>query len=703
MLEVKRIKALLQLVPWTMVGLVLAGGVSHDPDMETGSASLVDRNVPAVSTMDERSDGVRFAVGVPGQDRTFARLASVRLPAVDEENGDAKDDYLNQLLSNSRKLKVQEVSARTKQKTPVPDLVVKPPIEPLGMTQVTVTAPEPSAATITGLPPVDDLSEGAVKETSNSAIEASAGDSSFAQQLAQAINEVRMRRATLPKTAAGVPKAPPEVASRERGKRQVESPTFPSHLVDPEFPPNPETTNTEPGEPSAPLLREDQTELVPHNSVKAAPEPTISRRVQIRRSQTAPQADTNLSEADFPAAPEPLTNEEDATNSNSAPFIQRTPEPAVVEDQPKQTPLAASGTADLSSDNTIAMAPRFLSDEGPAEVTTIVSDPAPSPEPAVDDWITGEDLTGPLHINQHGLFSHDSEMSSAAGLSSWPCNNCGRVACACCSPPRWTARGEALFLHRSRANGFTRDVVRCLDTQLGVRSDEVPMDFRGGPRLSVSRVSDCGGLNFEGVYYLLDSWSGEDSHFGDLIIRESLTIGIGTAFVRYESRLQNVEFNVSKHLNNWTKFLIGFRYLTLDEFSSIDAVTDTTPSFHEDVTTTNDLYGGQVGLVKTLWDRGGFVTLDGSIKAGVFQNNVYRATTGFGTSPLEDEVTSFVGELGVVMDYQFSQHWTFSLGYQALWVTHVAQAIDQFGSEDALFTDETAIFHGVRTGLAFTW
>ena len=181
------------------------------------------------------------------------------------------------------------------------------------------------------------------------------------------------------------------------------------------------------------------------------------------------------------------------------------------------------------------------------------------------------------------------------------------------------------------------------------------------------------------------------------------TLGMARLRRSYSSEFQNFEANLYRDWSNWTKLLVGFRWLRLEEFASVTASGTNVANFDRRVDTTNNLYGGQIGLLHSFWDRGGRLTVDGSIKAGIYGNSIGRTSVGFGPASLGDDATSFVGELDLVLNYEVTAHWSATVGYQGLWITEVAQAVDQFFSPTQVFHDETVILNGVRVGAAFSW
>lgn len=280
------------------------------------------------------------------------------------------------------------------------------------------------------------------------------------------------------------------------------------------------------------------------------------------------------------------------------------------------------------------------------------------------------------------------------------CNQCSSNVC-CCREAVWSASAGVIAMHRSHSDGFDAFLAQCDLTNEGVRGRDMDLDFAWGPRVAITRNNLCGGLDFEGIFYQIEEFSGSNSHFGDLIIREVNFLGVGTSFVDYESQITNVEFNASRWLNNWTKLLLGARWIQLDEKGSITASTATDPNYRDQVDIENSIVGGQLGIQHLMWDRGNGFTITGTLKGGVFLNNASRETIGFGTSPLSDDTTSLLGEIDINANYQWSDRWAFNAGYQFLAISDAGLALDQFFSPDAIFYDDVML-QGFRLGITYT-
>lgn len=313
-----------------------------------------------------------------------------------------------------------------------------------------------------------------------------------------------------------------------------------------------------------------------------------------------------------------------------------------------------------------------------------------------------EHVSTPVTINDGRLFQPPVNLPDWSGIFGGSCSVCSQSVC-CCSKAVWSSQIDTLFLHRSHADAFGGFLASSNLANDGVLSEDVDLDFEVAPRVQIARSNLCGGLDVEAIYFRVEEFAGTDSHFGDLLIRDTNLLGSGTAFVDYESKMQNVELNVSKYYSNWTKLLIGVRWMQIDEDSSISASTIAFPSYRDLVHIDNDLLGGQFGIQHLIWDRGYGFTMHGTLKFGVLSNELDRSTVGFGSTPLSDRTTALLGDLDLSANYKITDHWSLTAGYQLIAVSDVGLGLNQFFSPNAIHTDEVAIFNGLRVGASVSW
>jgi len=199
-------------------------------------------------------------------------------------------------------------------------------------------------------------------------------------------------------------------------------------------------------------------------------------------------------------------------------------------------------------------------------------------------------------------------------------------------------------------------------------------------------------------------------------------IGLSPDFIdyNYESDLFSIEWNCRQELAPGLTFLIGPRFLYLEERAQVNTQTTILPPIplpeftfftESTIDTENPLLGVQVGAE---WDFQ--ITRDlyanGFIKAGVYENFssafVAQSVTGFDDteSDRQKNAGSFVGELGGKIYYSIiPSSCSVFIGYEANWIDNVALAPVQFitfnNLNDDVVLGVTPFFHGAVFGFEF--
>ena len=93
----------------------------------------------------------------------------------------------------------------------------------------------------------------------------------------------------------------------------------------------------------------------------------------------------------------------------------------------------------------------------------------------------------------------------------------------------------------------------------------------------------------------------------------------------YDTKLYNSELNVRWNLYNRLTLLAGFRWVQLSENlqGSLVPLEGFKPFWN--TSTTNNLYGLQIGANGKIWERGRF-SINGLIKAGAYVNHAEEST-----------------------------------------------------------------------------
>jgi hypothetical protein len=180
----------------------------------------------------------------------------------------------------------------------------------------------------------------------------------------------------------------------------------------------------------------------------------------------------------------------------------------------------------------------------------------------------------------------------------------------------------------------------------------------------------------------------------------------------YKSDIQSMEINAHYDLPSYLTLLVGARWLELDEHLLMDANVPSIPqTANFEFGTKNDLVGLQLGLRANSGSDLGRWRLDGSLKAGVYddfaRNSFGVAVNGtnnvFHAADSADQV-AFIGEMQLKLQFLFSKHLTGEIGYQTLWVDGVAIAGNQVSATDitthsGISTSGHAFYQGAIAGL----
>ena len=165
--------------------------------------------------------------------------------------------------------------------------------------------------------------------------------------------------------------------------------------------------------------------------------------------------------------------------------------------------------------------------------------------------------------------------------------------------------------------------------------------------------------------------------------------------------------------------LAGFRWVNLCENlqGALEPPTFTWEPPFWNTATTNNLYGFQIGADGKIFERGRF-SIDGLVKAGIFDNNA-EESTGVSVykvvrpSSASTNHVAFVGETGLQCKYQVAKGLLLKAGYEAIWLQGVALAPGQI-QETYMATPTTAqalsvncnsgvFYHGATAGLEYSF
>lgn len=335
------------------------------------------------------------------------------------------------------------------------------------------------------------------------------------------------------------------------------------------------------------------------------------------------------------------------------------------------------------------------------------------------------------------------------------------------SAPRWTVTAEALVL--GRAGTGNQSLVSLVPgdvpwwTPVGpnttnvagaevLNSNQLNQRLAAGPRIGVSYRDPSGygvELSYFNVLGLKASKSIGPETPGQWLVMKAPGTFWQTQDYAYQAmawqddtRLQSLEANARLEITPRVTLLAGVRWLqlhdqlqgTLDpadlgqpmwKFNVPSRLSDAVPVPGSPVvinppfwtsSTTNNLYGVQVGVRATLWeiDR---VSVDAVLKAGVFDNHATQTAQVsmqkqiYPTYAATDSA-AFVGQGGIAAKYRLSDHVAVKLGYEALWLGRVALAPAQVQATSTTSTSVTAVgvdcrsstlLQGVTVGMEYSF
>jgi hypothetical protein len=285
-------------------------------------------------------------------------------------------------------------------------------------------------------------------------------------------------------------------------------------------------------------------------------------------------------------------------------------------------------------------------------------------------------------------------------------------------PPDWYFTADAFIVTRNN-EAFNQPLASSGGDTL-LSTGDMDFAYEVGPNLTLGYRPTPWDA-WEVTYFGAMDWDSRTSLTGaaDLNLPGALGAALDLNFanadtmnITYSSVIQNGEFNYL-----WTKgqimWLLGFRYFHLGEEFDILS-TGASGSSAYDVTTSNDLYGGQLGARY----RGGWRRFNWDFfgKAGVFGNRSVQDQTvsNLGGITVRDTHvtrgnTAFVGDIGVNLTYSFGKCWSVRGGYNALWVEDVALAPNQLDFTDTLTSGTTintnggVFYHGAHAGIGCHW
>lgn len=308
---------------------------------------------------------------------------------------------------------------------------------------------------------------------------------------------------------------------------------------------------------------------------------------------------------------------------------------------------------------------------------------------------------------EEGYVWPDSGVAYATPCTEWWCRS-------------WYFRVEALALHRSQG---VRDGV-LVETDAGaplLGAEDLNFSLEPGISALVGHRIDSMSA-WEIAYFGANQWDEnlrtaslanldlpdpigtdvDDFNNADVITVESL------------SSFHSAEVN---YLHDFAQVsgLIGVRYVNWEELLTISALDNDGDISDYEVGTSNNLYGGQIGL--RLARQGPRLNWEFTGKAGIFGNDAQQRQT-----LMDDDNTivvrsvgsresgvSFVGDANLSAHCPLNRVWSVRAGYNVIWLTGLGFAADQvdftndLNSGTTLDRDGTVVVHGLNVGLEALW
>jgi hypothetical protein len=302
--------------------------------------------------------------------------------------------------------------------------------------------------------------------------------------------------------------------------------------------------------------------------------------------------------------------------------------------------------------------------------------------------------------------------------------------------PRWYVSAEYLALFRDEDKSVPFASLGPDPNSIVLSTSDFNAEFQSGVRATIGRqMSDH--IRLEGTYFGSYTWSDQASVNN---LDPNALAGVGNLFspftgfgnpadpavdynsvavIDYSSRLNNAEINLRHRLlmppsNFEVSALLGVRYMNIDESFGYLTSTSVGDINEMSVDANNDLIGVQMGLLGqflfTPWTWVDWEMKGAIANNSASQNTVYVDNQGSQFVGGRDEnSTSFIGETSVILNYQVRPSITFRVGYQALWVTGLALADQNFQTNLATLTlgpaqlkhDADMVYHGFNIGLVF--
>ena len=283
-------------------------------------------------------------------------------------------------------------------------------------------------------------------------------------------------------------------------------------------------------------------------------------------------------------------------------------------------------------------------------------------------------------------------------------SGCRDCFAPCCCGPLWEARAAAVFLKRD--NPDPASYITGSDEREIFNFSQFSFDYEPGVDVSLIRHLDSGDsieLRYLGVWDTGDhivspTYPGGDVYYNTNPVTAAYFAGNTILTTDYDSEFHSAEINLGSPRFGAINFLMGFRYLRLNErfVANFDFIDTPGAYANWDAHVTNDLYGVQVGGEGVLLSRGR-LQVQGAGRAGLCGIHAQHTLNWRSVDPsnpsgdnntaglAHENDVAFIGEVGLTGQYQLYRNLAVFAGYQLLWLDGVATASGQIKSTPDVF------------------
>lgn len=300
------------------------------------------------------------------------------------------------------------------------------------------------------------------------------------------------------------------------------------------------------------------------------------------------------------------------------------------------------------------------------------------------------------------------------------CSGCGCGVCyagGCASP--WTTRVGSLLFKRESPNSTNLLLDNAQDPLLSANA--LSFEYEGGAELSIMHDHGSGICATEARFLFFGDWETDlqlsaDSPF---VATNPLTPVVGDQDITavYWTRMFGFELNYVQPQDEHFTFIVGFRYLTVDERLSLVFRDSNTQLVNQFAfwDTDNDLFGGQIGVDLHVDHPSLPMRMNCVGKVGAYLNDartstVVRSAGGPFLGGVNEGDPAFVAELGLNLRYDVTCCASLYGGYNFLWIDGLALASEQTARTGSLTAANpirlagdtgTLMFHGATFGVEF--